>query len=69
MRVVVKLGGSLLTDLDLLHRMVAQLSAVQGANHQVIVVHGGGKQIKETLERLAIPSRFHACAIDHFGQG
>ena len=59
MRVVVKLGGSLLTDLDLLHRMVAQLSAIQGAGHQVIVVHGGGKQIKETLERLAIPSRFH----------
>ncbi len=59
MRVVVKLGGSLLTDLDLLHRMVAQLSAIQGASHQVIVVHGGGKQIKETLEKLAIPSRFH----------
>jgi acetylglutamate kinase len=39
--------------------MVAQLSAIQGAGHQVIVVHGGGKQIKETLERLAIPSRFH----------
>src|SRR5262245_18844217 len=39
--------------------MVAQLSAVQRASHQVIVVHGGGKQIKETLERLAIPSRFH----------
>ena len=58
-RVVVKLGGSLLTDLDLLHRMVAQLSAIQGAGHQVIVVHGGGKQIKETLEQLAIPSRFH----------
>ena len=59
MRVVVKLGGSLLTDLDLLHRMVAQLSAIQGAGHQAIVVHGGGKQIKEILEQLAIPSRFH----------
>jgi len=58
-RIVVKLGGSLLTDLDLLHKMVAQLSATRGAGHQVIVVHGGGKQIKETLERLAIPSRFH----------
>jgi acetylglutamate kinase len=58
-RVVVKLGGSLLTDLDLLHRMVAQLSAIHGAGHQIIVVHGGGKQIKETLEQLSIPSRFH----------
>ena len=59
MRVVVKLGGSLLTDRDLLHRMVAQLSAIQSAGHQVIVIHGGGKQIKETLEQLGIPSRFH----------
>jgi acetylglutamate kinase len=59
LRVVVKLGGSLLTDLDLLHRIVAQLSAIQDSSHQVIAVHGGGKQIKETLERLAIPSRFH----------
>lgn len=59
MRVVVKLGGSLLTDSDLLHRMVAQLSAIQDDGHQAILVHGGGKQIKETLERLAIPSRFH----------
>jgi acetylglutamate kinase len=39
--------------------MVAQLSTIHGAGHQVIVVHGGGKQIKEMLERLAIPSRFH----------
>jgi len=59
LRIVVKLGGSLLTDLDLLHRMVAQLGAVQDQGHEVITVHGGGKQIKETLERLAIPSRFH----------
>jgi acetylglutamate kinase len=58
LRVTVKLGGSLLTDLELLHRMVAQLIAVQDHAHEVIVVHGGGKQIKETLEKLAIPSRF-----------
>jgi acetylglutamate kinase len=58
-RIVVKLGGSLLTELGLLHTMVAQLIALQSHDHEVIVVHGGGKQIKETLERLAIPSRFH----------
>lgn len=59
MRVVVKLGGSLLTEPDLLHRMVAQLAGVQDDGHEVIVAHGGGKQIRETLERLQIPSRFH----------
>lgn len=59
MRIVVKLGGSLLTDLELLHRMIAQLGGVQDQGHEVITVHGGGKQIKEMLERMAIPSRFH----------
>jgi len=58
LRIVVKLGGSLLTDWGLLHRMVAQLAVIQAAGHEVITVHGGGKQIKETLERLGIPSRF-----------
>jgi acetylglutamate kinase len=59
LRITVKLGGSLLTDLALLHKMVAQLIAVHRQGHEIIVVHGGGKQIKETLERLAIPSDFH----------
>ena len=59
MRVTVKLGGSLLTDQELLHRMVAQLTAIHRHDHEIIVVHGGGKQIKETLERLGIPSHFH----------
>lgn len=59
MRIVVKLGGSLLTETAHLHRMVAQLAEVQERNHEVIVVHGGGKQIKQYLERMGIPSRFH----------
>jgi acetylglutamate kinase len=59
MRIVVKLGGSLLTEAELLHRIVAQLVRVQDQHHEVIVVHGGGKQIKQYLERLNIPSHFH----------
>jgi acetylglutamate kinase len=39
--------------------MVGQLIAVHGRGHELVVVHGGGKQIKETLQRLAIPSHFH----------
>jgi len=59
LRVVVKLGGSLLTEIELLHTMVAQLVEVQEQNHEVIVVHGGGKQIKQYLEQLDIPTCFH----------
>ena len=59
MRIVVKLGGSLLTDTGLLHRMISQLVVLQDHHHEVVVVHGGGKQIKQLLEKLSIPSRFH----------
>jgi len=58
-RIVVKLGGSLLTEVELLHRMIAQLVEVQDHNHQVIVVHGGGAQIKQYLGQLHISSHFH----------
>jgi acetylglutamate kinase len=56
---VVKLGGSLLTDRELLHTIVAQLAEIQDQHHDVIVVHGGGKQIKQYLEQFHIPSQFH----------
>ena len=58
MRIVVKLGGSLLTDVELLHRIIAQLTEVQDRKHDVIVVHGGGQQIKQYLEQLKISSHF-----------
>ena len=59
MRIVVKLGGSLLTDKELLHKIVSQLVDLQDHHHEIVVVHGGGKQIKQFLEKLSIPSRFH----------
>ena len=59
MRIVVKLGGSLLTDVELLHRMVSQIVDLQDRGHELVVAHGGGKQIKQVLEKLAIPSHFH----------
>jgi acetylglutamate kinase len=49
---VVKLGGSLLADNNLLDKIVTQLIEVRNHHHEVIVVHGGGKQIKKYLERL-----------------
>ena len=59
MRLVVKLGGSLLTEPGLLHRIVAQLIHLRDSGHQVIVVHGGGKQIKHYLKELRIPTETH----------
>ena len=59
MRLVVKLGGSLLTEPGLLHRIVAQLIGLRRSGHQVIVVHGGGKQIKHYLKKMDIPTESH----------
>ena len=59
MRLVIKLGGSLLTDPELLHRIIAQLIHLRRRGHQVIVVHGGGKQIKHYLKKLRISTETH----------
>ncbi len=57
MRLVIKLGGSLLTDSELLHRIIAQFVCLRNRGHEIIVVHGGGKQIKHYLKELRIPTR------------
>jgi acetylglutamate kinase len=59
LRIVVKLGGSLLTERELLPKIIAQLAEVLEQHFEIIVVHGGGRQIKDYLERLSIPSHFH----------
>ena len=59
MRVVIKLGGSLLTDKRLLKDLVRQTGEIQGSGHDIILVHGGGKHIKQYLDQLGVPSRFH----------
>jgi len=59
LRVVVKLGGSLLTDKLLLKDLVRQTGEIQGSGHEMILVHGGGKHIKQYLDQLRVPSRFH----------
>jgi len=59
MRAVIKLGGSVLSETTLRLKLVFQLSELQRDGHEVVLVHGGGKQIAEMLARLGIASRFH----------
>lgn len=59
MRAVIKLGGSVLVDKSLRLSLVYQLSELQRDGVEVVLVHGGGKQIAEMLARLGIESRFH----------
>src|SRR5438093_7735213 len=59
MRVVIKLGGSILSEMTLRLKLVFQLSELRRDGHELVLVHGGGKQIAEMLARLGIESRFH----------
>jgi acetylglutamate kinase len=59
MRTVIKLGGSVLVDKSLRLSLVYQLSELRRDGHEIVIVHGGGKQIAEMLARLGVESHFH----------
>ena len=57
MKLVVKLGGTLLDSVELRRRIAHELAAVHAA-HTLVVVHGGGKQMTRYLEERGIKSEF-----------
>lgn len=58
MKLLIKLGGALLDAPDSRHGLAREISAIIAAGHQVVVVHGGGKQMTRYLTRQGIESRF-----------
>ena len=58
-RTVIKLGGSILINAELRQKLVAQIAELKVAGHELILVHGGGKQIAALLTKLGVESRFH----------
>jgi len=58
-RTVIKLGGSILADASLRQRLIAQIGELKRAGEDLVLVHGGGKQIAALLSKLGIESRFH----------
>jgi acetylglutamate kinase len=59
MRTVIKLGGSVLIDQSLRQKLIEQIGELKRSGFDLILVHGGGKQIASSLDRLKIESRFH----------
>ena len=57
MRILIKLGGTLL-DEPVMRREIARQLVQVSASHRVIVVHGGGKQVTHFLEERGVASRF-----------
>lgn len=58
-RTVIKLGGSILINAELRQKLVAQIAELHRAGQELILVHGGGKQIAAVLAKLGVESRFH----------
>ena len=58
MRVLVKLGGTLLDDAESRDRLATQIAAAQAGGTEAVVVHGGGKQMTRYLAERGIESRF-----------
>jgi acetylglutamate kinase len=58
LKILVKLGGTLLDDAVSRRRLAAEISAVHASGVEVIVVHGGGKQMTRFLAERGIESRF-----------
>lgn len=58
MKVLVKLGGTLLDTPESRDRLAAQIAAACAAGTDLVVVHGGGKQMTRYLAERGIESRF-----------
>jgi acetylglutamate kinase len=59
MTIVVKIGGQASEDSAERRAVARQVAELRRAGHRVVVVHGGGKLLTRTLERLGISTQFH----------
>ncbi len=59
MTIVVKIGGQAIEDRAQRRAVARQVAELRRARHHVVVVHGGGKLLTQTLQRLGIPTQFH----------
>jgi acetylglutamate kinase len=57
-KILVKLGGTLLDDAGSRQRLAAQIAAARARGCPTVVVHGGGRQMTHYLSDRGIESRF-----------
>ncbi|MDZ4798301.1 MAG: acetylglutamate kinase [Bryobacteraceae bacterium] len=58
MKLLIKLGGTLLDDADSRRRLAAELAQLRRDGHALVVVHGGGKQMTRFLAERGVESKF-----------
>jgi acetylglutamate kinase len=58
MRLVIKFAGALLEDKAAVQSLAEQVAALAREDHEILIVHGGGRIFTATLKRLGIESKF-----------
>ena len=58
MKLLIKLGGTLLEEKETRRNLAAQIAGVVEAGHETVVVHGGGKRLSRYLATQGIESEF-----------
>jgi acetylglutamate kinase len=58
LKLLIKLGGTLLDDSDSRSRLARELTDLRNQGHLLVVVHGGGKQMTRFLGERGVESRF-----------
>lgn len=58
MKLLIKLGGTLLDAADSRDRLARQIACACSGGHEITVVHGGGKQMTRYLEERGVHSTF-----------
>jgi acetylglutamate kinase len=58
LKLLIKLGGTLLDDEATRRRLAEDLLSIAREGHQIVVVHGGGKQMTRFLAERGVESRF-----------
>lgn len=58
MKLLVKLGGTLLDSVDSRRRLAHELTELRESGNELVVVHGGGKQMTRFLAERGVESKF-----------
>ncbi len=59
MKIVIKIGGQAVEEEKQRRGLARAIAELSRAGHQVVVVHGGGKLLTQTLSRLGISTEFY----------
>lgn len=59
MRILVKIGGAQLEEPGARAQLCKAVAAARAEGHEVVVVHGGGNQIRQLGKALGIEDRYH----------